>query len=237
MQPDGNFVVYDAKNTPTWLSGTNKGAGKYATVLQGTKFSVLKNNAIVWASNVPKPPVKPASAIKSPVKPGAKPVAKPGAKPGAKPAVKHAVKPGAKPGAKPAVKHVVKPGAKPGAKHAAKSHGVSPVKGVHSAGVRGKDTCTCNVNVSPSQTCNAAGQCPMCNKQVASPRSALKTLQQKAWQLSSNPSTVVPARSDSGSIGIRLQTLADQVASLSTEYNGLPEGGLAPIGFESFINF
>ena len=204
MQSDGNFVVYDIKNTPTWATGTNRGAGKYAVALQGAKFVVLNSNAIVWASDAPKPP--PVTVV---AKPPAKPVAKPPAKAVAKAPAKAVAK---------------APARKPTAKQSAR-------------GVRTKDTCSCNVNVTSPSACNSNGECPMCNKRIASPRSALKALQHKAWELSANPSVVVPARSDQGSIGIRLQTLADQVASLSTEYNGLPEGGSTPIGFESFINF
>ena len=203
MQSDGNFVVYDASNAPTWASGTNKGAGKYALALQGAKIALLFNSAIVWSSDAPavpppavSPAVLPASPTLSPMSPALSP---------------------APPALLPGVT----------------TQSTGNRKNVR--GTRSKGSCSCNVNVSP--LFNANGQCPMCNKRVASPRSALKTLQQKAWELSASPSVVVPARSDQGSIGIRLQTLADQVASLSTEYNGLPQGGLAPIGFESFINF
>ena len=102
---------------------------------------------------------------------------------------------------------------------------------------RDPQTCQCNVNVSPSQTCKTDNRCPRCalpQMQMHRPATAVEKLKMKAHELSG---MVTPASAHQQSLGIRLQTLADQVSSLSSEYNGLPQGGTDPIGIESSIMF
>jgi hypothetical protein len=55
MQPDGNFVVYDAKNTATWATGTNTGAGTYKVTIGTKNFAIWKDGNIVWASDTVAP--------------------------------------------------------------------------------------------------------------------------------------------------------------------------------------
>jgi hypothetical protein len=80
MQPDGNLVLYDSKNLPTWASGTyGKGIGPYKlVVLDSGSFTVSDSgDAILWASNtaVPDIAVKEATIIaKLPVEPTPSPI-------------------------------------------------------------------------------------------------------------------------------------------------------------------
>jgi hypothetical protein len=54
MQNDGNLVLYDRNNQPTWASNTwNKGQAPYRLVMQNDRNLVVadKNNAITWSTN------------------------------------------------------------------------------------------------------------------------------------------------------------------------------------------
>ena len=92
--------------------------------------------------------------------------------------------------------------------------------------------CSCNVSVN-----SHGGKCTQCARPIATPEAAIARLRHKAAQINGIPGTIVPAASGSAALGLRLQTLAEQVSALSSDYNGCAGGASTPVGLDSAIAF